>query len=37
MKTFQFVETPRGWRICALAWDDERDGLAVDPEARGVR
>lgn len=29
MKTFQFVETPRGWRICALAWDDERDGLAV--------
>ena len=29
MKTFQFIETPAGWRICGLAWDDERDGLAV--------
>lgn len=22
-KVFQFVKTPRGWRISAVAWDDE--------------
>jgi hypothetical protein len=27
VKTFQFVKTSTGWRISALAWDDERDGL----------
>jgi hypothetical protein len=32
MKTVQFVRTPAGWRISAVAWDDERDGLAVEPE-----
>jgi hypothetical protein len=31
MKTLQFVRTPAGWRISAAAWDDERDGLAIDP------
>ena len=31
MKTLQFVRTPAGWRISAAAWDDERDGLALDP------
>jgi RimJ/RimL family protein N-acetyltransferase len=29
VKTFQFVKTPRGWRISALAWDDERPGLKL--------
>ncbi len=29
MKTLQFVRTPAGWRISAVAWDDERDGLVV--------
>jgi hypothetical protein len=32
MKTLQFVRTPAGWRISAVAWDDERDGLQLDPE-----
>jgi hypothetical protein len=26
MKTLQFVRTSAGWRISAVAWDDERDG-----------
>ncbi|WP_246157859.1 nuclear transport factor 2 family protein [Catellatospora sichuanensis] len=30
MKTMQFVRTSAGWRISAAAWDDEREGLAVD-------
>ena len=30
MKTLQFVRTPAGWRISAVAWDDERDGLAIE-------
>ncbi len=29
MKTLQFVRTPAGWRISAVAWDDEREGLAI--------
>ena len=29
MKTLQFIRTPDGWRICAMAWDDERDGLSI--------
>jgi hypothetical protein len=29
MKTLQFVRTPAGWRISAVAWDDERDGVAL--------
>lgn len=32
MKVLQLVRTPAGWRISALAWDDEREGLTV----RGV-
>jgi len=31
MKTLQLVRTAGGWRISAVAWDDERDGLEVDP------
>ncbi|WP_239118090.1 DUF4440 domain-containing protein [Paractinoplanes ferrugineus] len=42
MKTLQFVRLPAGWRISAVAWDDERDGLAIDggvqsAEVRGTR
>jgi hypothetical protein len=29
MKTTQLVRTSGGWRISALAWDDERDGLQL--------
>lgn len=29
MKTLQLVRTAAGWRISAVAWDDERDGLVV--------
>lgn len=29
VKTTQLVRTPDGWRISALAWDDEREGFAV--------
>jgi hypothetical protein len=25
----QFVETPDGWRISSMTWDDERPGLAL--------
>lgn len=31
-KTTQFIRTPDGWRISALAWDDERDGLSLGDE-----
>jgi hypothetical protein len=29
MKSIQFVRTHAGWKISALAWDDERDGLDI--------
>jgi hypothetical protein len=29
MISTQFVRTPDGWRISAMAWDDERPGLTV--------
>ncbi|MDR7252612.1 RimJ/RimL family protein N-acetyltransferase [Nocardioides sp. BE266] len=29
MKSVQLVRTADGWRISAMAWDDERDGLAL--------
>jgi hypothetical protein len=32
MKTLQFVRTPAGWRISAAAWDDEREGLAIESD-----
>lgn len=31
LKTFQFVRTPAGWRLVAVAWDDEREGFALPP------
>jgi hypothetical protein len=32
MITTQFIRTPAGWRMSAMAWDDERGGLAL-PDA----
>lgn len=29
MVSTQFVNTPAGWKISAMAWDDERPGLAL--------
>ena len=29
MKTIQFINTPAGWKISSLAWDDEREGLTL--------
>jgi hypothetical protein len=29
MISTQFINTPAGWRISAMAWDDERPGLAI--------
>ena len=36
MKTIQFVRTGQGWRISAAAWDDEREGLVVEPGWAGT-
>ena len=36
MKTLQFVRTAAGWRISAAAWDDERDGLELEPDYAAV-
>lgn len=30
----QFVNTPAGWRISAMAWDDERPGMTIPPRYR---
>jgi hypothetical protein len=32
MKSLHLVRTPGGWRISAAIWDDERDGVSIDPE-----
>ena len=29
MISTQFIRTPRGWRMSAMAWDDERPGLSL--------
>lgn len=29
MISTQFVQTPAGWKISAMAWDDERPGLSI--------
>jgi len=28
-KVFQFIQTPAGWRITSVAWDDERPGFTL--------
>ena len=35
MKTVQLVRTTPGWRISAVAWDDEREGLVLEVEGPG--
>jgi hypothetical protein len=35
MKTVQLVRTTPGWRISAVAWDDEREGLALEADEAG--
>ena len=39
MISTQFVRTPSGWKISAMAWDDERPGLSIptdyEPAVRG--
>ena len=32
VKTLQFVRTADGWRISAVAWEDERPGLPIPGE-----
>ena len=32
--TTQFIATTAGWRMTAMAWDDERPGLVVPQEYR---
>ena len=34
MITTQFVSTPGGWRMTAMAWDDERAGLSIPDHRR---
>ena len=29
MITTQFINTPQGWKMSAMAWDDERPGLTI--------
>ena len=29
MITTQFIKTPEGWKMSAMAWDDERPGLSL--------
>ena len=29
MVTTQFINTPSGWKMSAMAWDDERPGLSI--------
>jgi ribosomal-protein-serine acetyltransferase len=30
VKSFQLLETPSGWRILSMAWDDEREEFPLD-------
>jgi hypothetical protein len=30
MVTTQFINTPDGWRMSSMAWDDERPGLSIE-------
>jgi hypothetical protein len=34
MISTQFISTPAGWKISAMAWDDERPGLAIPERYR---
>ena len=30
MVTTQFINTPDGWKVSSMAWDDERPGLSIE-------
>ena len=30
VKSFQLLETPAGWRILSMTWDDEREGFQLE-------
>jgi hypothetical protein len=32
----QFIRTPAGWKISAMAWDDERPGLVLPADQRAA-
>jgi hypothetical protein len=32
--SIQFIATPTGWKISAMAWDDERPGLTISERYR---
>ena len=34
MITTQFVNTPEGWKMSAMAWDDERPGLSISRQLK---
>jgi hypothetical protein len=36
MISTQFINTPAGWKMSAMAWDDEREGLMI-PSRPGAR
>ena len=37
MISTQFVRTPSGWKMSAMAWDDERAGFRWKPDPAGMR
>jgi len=41
MISTQFILTPAGWKISAMAWDDEGPGLSIpqryEPSGKGIR
>ena len=34
MITTQFINTPDGWKMSAMAWDDERPGLSISEKPK---
>ncbi|MGZ9057823.1 MAG: hypothetical protein ACXW13_00675 [Burkholderiaceae bacterium] len=34
MITTQFINTPNGWKMSAMAWDDERPGLSISDQIK---
>jgi len=36
MITTQFINTPGGWRMSAMAWDDERPGLSISTNTNSI-
>jgi hypothetical protein len=36
MQTIQFVRKDGQWKMSAMAWDDERDGLVIPRQAEGT-